>query len=309
MRDINLDGMAQFIAVAETGSFSGAGIRLGISPSAVSQAVRGLEHRLGTALFNRSTRSVALTEAGTRFLELVTPALRDLRAAQDEIGDAASRPRGKLRINTQRAAYMMILQPILGRFLHVYPEIDVEIILDAGAADVVREGFDAGIRFGDVVEKDMIGVNVGPALTAHILAAPGYIASRGLPLHPRDLLTHDCIGFRHTPSGIVERWDFAKGGETINLNVSGRLIFNDSASLVQAALDGLGITYMINGYIERFIEEGRLIRLLADWSPPLAGFKLYYPSRRRVPQKLRALIDFIRSAPAQDPAATATVIR
>lgn len=293
-RQLNLDGLPQFLAVAEAGSFSAAAVRMGVSPSAVSQAIRGLEHRLGTALFNRSTRSVALTEAGSRYLELVSPALGELTAAQDEITDAASEPVGTIRINAQRAAHVIILQPILKAFLEAYPTINVEVVIDVGLADVVQEGFDAGIRFGDTVANDMFGVNVGPRLQAHVLASPDYLSAREIPQHPNDLLQHDCIGFRHIPSGVVERWEFEKGGERLNLAVSGRLVFNDSATLVQSALDGLGVIYMINGYVECFLDEGRLVRLLADWSPELAGFKLYYPSRRRIPRKLRALIDFIR---------------
>ncbi|MUZ65643.1 LysR family transcriptional regulator [Agrobacterium vitis] len=308
MTNVNLDGVAQFIAVAESGSFSAASVKLGISPSAVSQAVRGLEQRLGAALFNRTTRSVALTEAGTRYLESAAPALRDLQVAQEEVGDAAARPKGKLRLNVQRAAHMMVVQPILGRFLAAYPEIDVEVVIDVGLADVVRDGFDAGIRFGDVVEKDMVGINVGPPLTAHILASPVYLRERGTPRHPHDLLTHDCIGFRHIPTGFIERWAFAKEGQELEVTINGRLVFNDSAALVQAALDGLGITYMINGYIERFLDEGRLIRILADWSPPMSGFKLYYPSRR-MPRKLRVLIDFIRAERAITYPDTAAILR
>lgn len=309
MRGNRLDGLVQFISVAELGSFSAAANRLGISPSAVSQAVRALEQRLGVALFNRSTRSVALTEAGARYLELVSPALREVQAAEEEVGQAAARPKGKLRLNVLRGAHMVVLQPILSRFLRAYPEIDVEVVIDVGLADVVREGFDAGIRFGDVVERDMVGINVGPPLMAHILAAPGYLATREIPMHPLDLMAHDCIGFRHIPTGLVERWEFAKDGETFELAVKGRLIFNDSAALVQAALDGLGVIYMINGYVERFIEEGRLVRLLADWSPPLAGFVLYYPSRRQMPRKLRALVDFIRTDREHREPATTAVIR
>ncbi len=295
MRQNNLDGLTQFMVVSETRSFSAAAVRLGISPSAASQAIRGLEQRLGTRLFSRSTRSVALTEAGARFLEMVAPALRDLKAAEDEIGNASSRPKGKLRLNVQRAAYMMIVHPLLDSFFEAYPEIDVEIVIDTGMADIVGEGFDAGIRFGDVVEKDMIGISVGPPLAAYVLAAPAYLTRFGEPRHPRELLAHNCIGFRHMPSGIIERWEFEKDGEKLNLAVTGRLVLNDSASLVQAALDGLGVTYMINGFVEPFIEDGRLVRILANWSPPLTGFQLYYPDRRRVPAKLRAFIDFVRA--------------
>jgi DNA-binding transcriptional LysR family regulator len=301
------DGLSQFLSVAEHGSFAAAAQRLGISPSAVSQAVRGLETRLGVRLFNRTTRSVALTEAGLHYLERVGPALRDIEHAGAEIGDTALHPKGKLRLNALRAGHMIVIQPILQRFLRAYPEIEVEVVVEAGLIDIVRDGFDAGIRFGDVIARDMIGIPVGPALTAHVIASPAYIAAHGVPRHPNDLLAHDCIGFRHLPSGQIERWEFEKAGQRLTVTAAGRLVFNDSALLVQSALDGLGIAYMINGYIEQFLADGRLVRLLSDWSPSLAGFTLYYPDRKRVPRKLRALIDFLR-ADKGIPVATAAVL-
>ncbi|MEJ1974705.1 MAG: LysR family transcriptional regulator [Acetobacteraceae bacterium] len=294
MRQDQLDGLVAFTCVAELGNFTAAAVRLGVSPSAVSQTIRTLEQRLGVPLFNRTTRSVGLTEAGARYLERVRPAIQSLAAATEELGDRADRPFGLLRLNVPRAAYMIVLQPVLRQFLEAYPDIDLEITIESSLVDIIGRGFDAGIRFGDLVEQDMIGVKVGPAISAHIVAAPDYVARHGRPLVPRDLLEHDCIAFRHATTGQVERWAFAKDGETLELNVRGRLILNDSAALVQAALDGLGVAYMINGYIERFIEEGRLLRLLVDWSPALPCLTLYYADRHRVPRKLRALVDFLR---------------
>jgi DNA-binding transcriptional LysR family regulator len=296
MRQDQLDGLVTFVCVAELSSFTAAAVRLGVSPSAVSQTVRSLEQRVGVPLFNRTTRSVSLTEAGDRYLQRVTPAIQELGYASEELGDTAARPSGSLRLNVPRVAYMIVLQPVLARFLAAYPEIDLEITIDSKLVDIVGHGFDAGIRFGHRVERDMVGVGVGPPLAAHVVASTGYFARRGIPRHPRDLLQHDCIGFRQVTSGQVERWAFSRDGEDMQLAVTGRLILNDSAALVQAALDGLGITYMVNGYIERFIEDGRLVRILADWSPKLPGLTLYYPDRNRVPRKLRALIDFLRTA-------------
>jgi DNA-binding transcriptional LysR family regulator len=294
-RPISLDGIIHFMTVAETGSFRAAGARLGISPSAVSQAIRALETRLGVVLLSRSTRSVALTEAGTRYLDMVAPAMADLAAAQDSVGEEALRPSGKLRLNVQRGAHFLILQPVLADFLEAYPDIDIEAVIDYRIPDLVSEQFDAGIRFGDIIEKDMIGVAVGPALQAHVLASPAYLAKHGTPQHPTELMKHDCIGYRFMPSGMVERWEFIKGDERFDLTVNGRLVFNDSMMLVQAALDGLGITYMVNGWVDELMEQGQLVRVLADWSPPLAGFKLYFPERHRTQPKLRALIDFLTS--------------
>ncbi len=295
MRQDQLDGLVAFTCVAELGSFSAAAVRLGVSPSAVSQTIRALEQRLGVPLFNRTTRSVALTEAGSNYLGRVRPAVQAIIDAAAELGDGAERPAGLLRLNVPRAAYMIVLQPVLQRFLAAYPDIDMEIAVEGSLVDIVGQGFDAGIRFGDRVERDMVGVKVGPPIVAHVVASPDYLARRGRPVVPRDLLEHDCIGFRLTTTGQVERWAFSKDSEPLELAVKGRLIVNDSAVLVQAALDGLGVAYMINGYIGTFIAQGRLVRLLADWSPSLPGLTLYYPDRRRMPRKLRVLVDFLRA--------------
>ncbi len=295
MRQDQLDGLVVFLCVADALSFSAAAVRLGVSPSAVSQAIRALETRVGVPLFNRTTRSVSLTEHGARYRERIEPAIRDLLSAAEEIGDAAQQPAGLLRLNVPRSAYMLVLQPRLRAFLAAHPAIRLEVMIDAHLIDIVGGGFDAGIRFGDLVDRDMIGICVGPPLAAHIVAAPAYLARHGVPRMPRDLLEHDCIGYRHATSGQIERWAFARDGAAFEMAVDGRLIVNDSEALLGAALDGLGIAYTINGRVDAGIGDGRLVRLLAEWSPPLAGLTLYYPNRRRVPAKLRALIDFLRN--------------
>ncbi|MHC6225725.1 LysR family transcriptional regulator [Pseudomonas sp. X10] len=301
MRQDHLDGLVTFLAVAEEKGFSTAAVRLGISPSAVSQSIRSLEQRLGLVLFNRTTRSVALTEIGERFLERVQPALEQLTSASRELGREAEHPSGLLRLNVPRAAYLIVLQPILRRFLASYPEISLEIRVENQLVDIVAQGFDAGIRFGAPVDKDMVALTVGPALQAQVIASPDYLAVHGRPGHPRALLEHDCIGFRHSSTGQIERWAFAQGEEQFELQLHGRLTVNDSEILVRSALDGLGIAYMINGYIEPFLQQGRLVRLLEEWSPSFPGLQLYYPDRRRVPAKLRALIDFLREEKSWGP--------
>jgi DNA-binding transcriptional LysR family regulator len=295
MRQDMLDGLIAFVTVAEEKHFSAAAVRLGVSPSAVSQAIGKLEQRMRLPLFNRTTRSVSLTEAGMRYLERVAPAVRDLTAAAEELSEQADRPSGLLRVNVGRAGYMIALQPVLRDFLDAYPEIRLEVNIENSLTDIIGQGFDAGIRFGDAVERDMVALKIGPPLAAHVIASPEYLQRHGTPLHPRELLEHDCIAFRQLSSGQLERWQFRNGesGEAIELAVTGRMIVNDSAALVQSALDGVGIAYMINGYIEGFIDDGRLVRLLADWSPAMSGLTLYYADRRRVPRKLRALIDFL----------------
>lgn len=267
MRQEHLDGLVAFVTVAEERGFSAAAVKLGVSPSAVSQAVRNLEQRLGAVLFNRTTRSVALTELGERYLDRVQPALEALGTASEELGQDADTASGLLRLNLTRAAYLTVLQPILERFLDTHPQISLELRFENLLVDIVRQGFDAGIRFGELVEKDMVAVRVGPPIEAHIIASPAYLERHGTPIHPRQLLDHDCIGFRHTTTGQVERWQFTKDDDTIELTVKGRLVVNDSEVLVRAALDGLGVAYMINGYLDGYYADHRLVRLLPDWSP------------------------------------------
>jgi DNA-binding transcriptional LysR family regulator len=294
MRQDQLDGLVTFVAVAETRGFSAAAVRLGVSPSAVGQAVRLLEKRVGVPLFNRTTRSVNLTEAGARFLQRVGPAVQELASASDELSDSAERPSGLLRLTVSRGAYLWVLQPVLGAFLRAYPRIDVEVSIDNTLVDIVGQGFDAGIRFGGMVERDMVGMRVGPPMANCIVAAPRYLAEHGTPVHPRELLAHDCIGFRFASSGQLERWEFAKNGEAMTLAVSGRLVMNDVAVMLDAAVDGIGIANLIGSFTERHIADGRLVQLLADWTTPLPDLTLYHPDRKRVPPKLRALIDWLR---------------
>ena len=293
MRQDLLDGLVTFVCVAEHSSFSAAATRLGVSPSAVSQVIRNLERRLGIGLFNRTTRSVSLTEAGAGFLAKVQPAVMVLTSAASEMSDTSGPPAGLLRLNVPRAGYTTILQPMLSRFLAAYPQIDLEISMENALVDIVRLGFDAGIRFGESVERDMVAVNVGPPLYMRVIVSPDYLAHHGTPGHPRELMDHNCICFRNA-AGVLESWELVKGQEVLHLSVRGRVIVNDSEALVQSALDGLGIGYMISGCIDPYLERGQLVSLFADWSPEVPGFSLYYPDRRRVTRKLRALIDFLR---------------
>jgi DNA-binding transcriptional LysR family regulator len=295
MGEAPLEGLEAFVTVARMRSFSAAATRLSMSPSAVSQAVRALERRLGVALFHRTTRSVSLTEAGEAYLARVGPALQELVSAAEAVGEGADQPAGLLRLNVPRSAYMIVLQPILGEFLERFPAIDLDVVVDGAMVDIVDGGFDAGIRFGDLIQKDMIAVPVGPPISAYVVASPDYLARYGTPQHPRDLLQHRLIAFRPTNTGQVEKWEFERQGEKLVLPGTGRLTCNDLAALTQAALDGLGISYLINGHIDDLLEQGKLVRLLADWSPPLAGLHVYFADRRHMAPKLRAFIDFIRS--------------
>jgi len=294
MRQNELEGLVTFVAVAETGGISAAAAKLGVSPSAVSQAVRQLEKRLGATLFNRTTRSTSLSELGARYFERVRPALGELAAASAELSDGAIEPSGWLRLNVPRAGYQMVVRPLLRRFLDTHPNISLEVRVENSLVDIVAAGFDAGIRFGDLVEKDMVATRVGPPLEALVVAAPDYLQAHGVPEHPHDLLEHDCVRYRATTSGVLERWSFARGGEELDIAVSGRFVVNDSEALVRAALDGLGLVYTISGDVEGLVRTGRLVRVLEAWSPELPGFTLYYPSSRGASPSLRAFIDFVR---------------
>lgn len=297
-RPDQLDGLVTFVCVARHRGFSAAAIALGVSPSAVSQAIRQLEARLGAALFARTTRSVNLTEAGERYLARVAPAIDELAGASEELADAGARPAGVLRLNVSRAAYLFALRPILARFAAAYPDIELEISIDSLLVDIVRLGFDAGMRYGDMVERDMIGVRVGPPLSSCVVASPDYLARRGTPVHPDDLLSHDCIRFRHTGTGRIDRWLFERGRKRLELGVDGRLVLNDDAAMLEAALAGAGVAYLSSGYVTRHLDTGQLVHLLPAWSPSLPSLQLYYPSRRRITRKLRVLIDLLREAQA-----------
>jgi DNA-binding transcriptional LysR family regulator len=293
VRQDQLDGLATFVCVAETRGFSAAAVRLGVTPSAVSQTIRQLEARVGAPLFSRTTRSVNLTEHGARFLERVRPAVDELAAATEEVADTAGEPAGRLRLTVPRIAHQLVLQPVLAGFLAAYPRIQVEVSVNSALVDLVGMGFDAGIRFGGLVDADMVAVRVGPVLSDCIVAAPAYLAAHGTPQHPRELLAHDCICYRFATSGQLERWRFEKDGESIVLPIGGRLVLDDVPAMQEAAIAGLGIANIMSGYADAAIADGRLVHLLAGWCPPLPPLVLYYPDRKRVSAKLRALMDFL----------------
>jgi DNA-binding transcriptional LysR family regulator len=290
-----VDEMAAFALVAERRSFGKAAAELGVSRSALSHAMRTLEERLGIRLLNRTTRSVAPTEAGERLLARLRPALDEIGAAVDEIDNFRDTPAGSLRLTVLPVAAKTVLAPLLARFLTAYPAIRLEISSDAALRDIVRDRFDAGIRPGERVERDMVVVPIGQPIRLTMAASPQYLARRGTPKTPRDLLTHECIRLRLPSSGGFFPWRFAKGGEAIEIPVEGRLIVNDPDLTLQAAMDGIGISYIDRAMLEPHIAAGRLVSLLDDWMPKSIDLFLYYPSRRQVPAPLRAFIDFLKA--------------
>ena len=289
----NLSHLAVFAAVARHCSFQRAAAEAGMSTSAVSHAIRGLEERLGVSLFNRTTRSVALTEAGQRLVERLQPALRDVGDALEEMNNFRATPAGTLRINSSHIAAQMLVAPLLPRFLEAYPEIHLEIVLDDGFVDIVAGGFDAGIRFDEAVPEDMVAVRFGGAQRFAVVGAPQYFAHRPMPRHPHDLAAHACIRHRF-PSGRIFKWEFEKGRDRLDLDVTGPATLGDLALGLSAALDGVGLAFVFEAMAADAIADGRLLRALDDWCPPYPGFMLYYPRQRRMPSALRAFIDMVR---------------
>jgi DNA-binding transcriptional LysR family regulator len=289
-----LSGYLAFHAVARCRSFTAAGRELDVSASAVSQAVTQLERRLGARLFDRTTRSVALTEAGAAFLERVGPALDQLAGASDDVQDRADRPSGTLRLTVPRIASRLLLAPLLPRFLAAHPELRVDVTVDDTLHDIVADGFDAGIRLGETVGKDMVAVRLGSPQETAIVCSPKYLRKHGTPKTPADLRRHACINHRLATSGTIYRWELVVGGKDVDVAVEGPLTVNDTDLAVAAALAGVGIACTFASYVERELATGRLVRVLERHSPPFPGFHLYHSSRKLVPGKLRAFIDFCR---------------
>ncbi len=285
--------MNAFVAVAERRSFAKAAVQLGISRSRLSETISGLEARLGVRLLNRTTRSVAPTTAGERLLARLRPLLDDFAGALDSINAFRDKPAGLLRLTVPPPVASFMLAPLVSRFLAQYPAIDLEISVDAALTDIVAGRFDAGMRAGERVERDMIAVRIGDVIGGVVVAAPDYLARHKRPTTPRDLEAHNCIRIRF-PSGVILPWQFEKKGKQVEVAVEGRLTLNDPELAIRAAVDGVGVLYTGLGYAASEIKAGRLVPVLEDWRTPAAAIFLYYPSRRQVPAPLQALIEFLR---------------
>ncbi|OTP76292.1 LysR substrate-binding domain-containing protein [Caballeronia sordidicola] len=289
----NLSHVSAFAAVARHGSFRKAGAELGLSTSAISYAIRGLEERLGVNLINRTTRSVALTDAGQRLLERLQPVLHDLGDALEEMNNFRATPTGTLRLNMSHVAARLVVAPLMARFLTAYPDIALEIVEDDSLADIVGLGFDAGIRFQESIPEDMVAVPIGPAQRGLAIATPDYLEGRPPLHHPNDLLDHNCIRHRF-PSGRLYKWEFEKDGTRLEIDVKGRVTVSTLERTLQAALDGIGIGFSMEAIVGDLIDQGRLVAVLEDWCPYYPGFMLYYPRQRRTSPALRAFIDMAR---------------
>lgn len=296
MRGGDLPSLTAFVTVAEHRSFRGAATRLGVTPSALSHTMRQLEERFGVRLLNRTTRSVSLTDAGSRLLERLRPAMDQIFDAVEDLTAERERPRGTLRLHAIGIAAASVIAPVWERFLSTYPQVDLEVRVDHASADIVALGFDARIAGHGEAAPNMIAVRVFGPLQVAVVGAPSYFERRPPPKTPQDLAQHDCIQYRGGDAAI-QRWHFEHAGRTKNVAVGGRVVVNDPGLAIRAAIDGLAIVYTAEALVVPFLRSGLLVRVLEDWSPSHEGLFLYYPSRRQLPAALRAFIDMVREGP------------
>jgi DNA-binding transcriptional LysR family regulator len=290
----SFNDLLAFLAVARERNFTRAAARLGVSQSALSHSVRGLEARLGVRLLTRTTRSVAPTEAGERLLRTVGPRFDEIEVELAALGELREKPAGTIRITAGEHAAEAILWPTLEKLLPDYPDIKVEIVIDYGLTDIVAERYDAGVRFGEQVAKDMIAVRIGPDMRMAVVGAPSYFARRKQPRTPPDLTAHACINIRLPTYGGLYAWEFEKDGRELRVRVEGQLVFNNIALRLDAALAGFGLAYLPEDQVRTHLAEGRLVRVLADWCPPFPGYHLYYPSRRQPRPAFALLVEALR---------------
>ena len=290
----NASDLLAFLAVARERSFTRAAAKLGMSQSALSQIVRGLEERLGVRLLSRTTRSVAPTQAGERLLRTIAPKFDEMDVELAALSELREKPAGTIRITATEHAADTILMPALARILPNHPDIKVEVVIDYGLTNIVAGQYDAGIRPGELVAKDMIAVRIGPDLRMAVVGAPSYFATHKKPRIPQDLTSHNCVNLRLPTHGSLYAWEFEKSGRALNVRVEGQLVFNGAGALLNAALKGFGLAYLTQGQVQPHVTNGQLIRVLSDWCPPFSGYHLYYPSRRQSSPAFSLLVDALR---------------
>jgi DNA-binding transcriptional LysR family regulator len=294
MRREELVDLNAFLAVAEEQSFTRAAAKLGTSQSALSHTVRRLETRLGVRLLTRTTRSVAPTEAGERLLAALRPAFDMIGTELSMISELSDKPSGTVRITTSDHAARTILWPALERLLPNYPDVHVELSIDSGLSDIVSDRFDAGVRLGEALAKDMIAVKIGPELRMVVIGSPDYLAKAGIPKNPQDLSAHQCINLRMLTSGGIYAWELEKDGREVRVRVDGQLAFNNTEMIMRAAIAGFGLGFIMEDHAAPAIADGRLVTVLDDWCPPFAGYHLYYTSRRQPSAAFSLLVDTLR---------------
>jgi DNA-binding transcriptional LysR family regulator len=290
----SFNDLAAFVVVARERSFTKAAAKLAVSQSALSQTIRSLETRLGMRLLTRTTRSIAPTAAGERLLQTIAPRFEEIESALASLNELRDKPAGTIRITAGEHPAQTVLQPALAKVLPQYPDIKVEIIVDYGLTDIVTEGYDAGVRLGEQVAKDMIAVRIGPDIRMAVVAAPSYFERHSIPKLPQELTAHNCINIRLPTYGGLFPWDLEQDGREVNVRVEGQLIFNTIGLRLASALQGLGLAYMPEDQALPYVVDGRLIRVLEDWCPSFPGYHLYYPSRRHSSSAFSLLVDALR---------------
>jgi DNA-binding transcriptional LysR family regulator len=294
MQRRNLDDLSAFLIVAHEGSFTKAAAKLGVSQSALSYTIKELEARLKLRLLTRTTRSVSPTAAGERLLRNVGPRIEEIEAELAALSELREKPSGSIRITATEYATNAVLLPKLAKLLRKYPDIKLEIISDYGLTDIVAQRFDAGVRDGEQVAKDMIAVRIGPAARMAVVGAPSYFRNLSEPKRPQELVEHNCINLRLATHGGLYAWEFQKGSRELKVRVEGQLVFNTTTQMLDAALAGLGLAYLPEGLTQPYINKGRLKRVLEDWCPRYPGYHLYYPSRRQPSAAFALLVDALR---------------
>ncbi|CAN7281708.1 LysR family transcriptional regulator [Phyllobacterium sp. LjRoot231] len=290
----SVNDLIVFLAVAREQSFTKAAAKLGVSQSALSHTIRGLEERLGLRLLTRTTRSVSPTEAGERLLVSIGPRFDEIEGELAALSEFRDRPAGTIRITTAEHPAEAVLWPALEKLLPEYPDIHVEVIVDYGLTDIVAERYDAGVRLGEQVAKDMIAVRIGPDMRMAVVGAPAYFARRPKPLTPQDLTDHTCINMRLPTHGGIYAWEFERDGRELKVRVEGQLVFNNIALRLNAVLAGMGLAFMPEDLVRAHIAEGRLVCVLSDWCPPFPGYHLYYPSRRQASPAFALVVNALR---------------
>jgi len=291
----SLPDLAAFAVVAELRSFTRAAAQLGVSTSMLSYTIRRLEKTLGMALLHRTSRSVSTTDAGDRLLQTLAPALASIDETLDGLGLQHGHVTGTVRITATRQAYEAVIRPVLEEFASRHPDASVEVLIEYGFRDIVADRFDAGIRLGEKLADDMVAFKVGPDLRMAVVASPAYLENRSAPVEPKDLTAHRCINYRMVAADAVYAWEFEKHGRTVRVAVNGPMLTNEPELMLHAALDGLGVAYVLEHEAEPHVKSGALVRLLDDWTPPFPGFFFYYPSRRRQSAALASLVDILRT--------------
>jgi DNA-binding transcriptional LysR family regulator len=294
MRGGNLNDLFAFLAVGQERSFTKAAAKLGVSQSALSHTIRGLEERLGLRLLTRTTRNVAPTEAGERLLRTIGPRFEEIDAELDALSELREKPAGTIRITATDYAADTLLWPKLTKFLRQYPDVKVEVVIDYGLTDIVAQRFDAGVRSGEQVAKDMIAVRIGPDIRMAVVGAPPYFKMWSEPTTPQELIGHNCINLRLPTHGGLYAWEFEKDGRELKVHVEGQLVFNGTFQMLNAALAGFGLAYVPEDLAQPHLAKGRLKRALEDWCPPYSGYHLYYPSRRQPTPAFALLVEALR---------------